>query len=625
MFSLEKEIGQHKIYTYSVKDHNFLQYLKDLYSNETLESLHILDEDYNKFLNNECEGLENKETNLHKIFYNDIKTNPTFKKLYVGLVKDIYTHFFPNEPALIYQSFPSIRFQFPNNISVPPHCDSDDLGRHPLGEQNFLLPMTKMTGTTRLFIETEPKKGDYMGIDLNVGDIFYFNGNTCVHMNQSNKENYLRVSFDFRVLTPKDYMNYIMNTSVTNTNPRDVDKTRKSIKMVVGGYYQAMFKGTSVEENTQWHSIREPIVQTRPVFGEEETNACISYLQTGEPFITEFRKTTELESMLKSYIGVNQCYMTTSGTTAIMTALLALDLPRNSDVIVPNYTMIATANAVRALGLNPIFIDVHPETFTIDLASVKKHRTPQTKAVIHVTLNNRSYDLHQLAEYCKSTGLYLIEDAAQSLGCFLNKQHYGTIGDIGCFSLSTPKIISTGQGGFVVTNNKILGDKMFKIKNFGRKSGGVEEYEEFGLNFKLTDIQSVIGIEQMKKVPARVVRMKEIYTQYKNGLGVSNSYTLLSDNDNPEWIPWFVDILVKDRTNLMKFLKQHQIDTRVCYPSIVDTEVYRNWQETSDREFPNSQTISETGLFLPTHFRLTDEEIRYICLIIRMFYKVDKE
>ncbi len=194
-----------------------------------------------------------------------------------------------------------------------------------------------------------------------------------------------------------------------------------------------MFPKANVEENMEWMHVKDSIMQTRPVFGLEETNACISYLQTGDPFLTEFRKTTELETELKRFIGAEHCFMTTSGTTAIMTALLALDLPKNSDVIVPNYTMIATANAVRALGFNPILVDVHPTTYTLDVETVKEYLTPSTKAVIHVSLNNRSHKLQELVDYCKEKNVYLIEDAAQSLGCFLDGKHYGTFGDIGCF------------------------------------------------------------------------------------------------------------------------------------------------------------------------------------------------
>lgn len=616
MFEFQREFGQHKIFTYDINKYNFREYLQRLYGTSDLEHIDLLSEDYKKFIAGEYTSLENKETDLQKKFYTDIKTRGEFKWLYISLIKDIFEQFFPNEKALVYQSFPSIRFQFKHNIAVPAHCDSDDLGKHPLGERNFLLPITDMKKSTRLFIESEPKKGDFQGMDLVPGELLYFNGNTCIHKNETNVEDFVRISFDFRVLTLEDYKRYILENEITQTNPRDVDKERKPVKMLVGGYYQLMWKNTSVEENMNWFSIKSPIMQTRPVFGKEEADATHAYMTTGDPFYTEFRETTALETKLKEFIGVKNCFMTTSGTTAIMTALLALGVKKDDEVIVPNYTMIATANAVRALGAVPKLVDVNAKSFTLDLETVKASITDRTKVVIHVSLNNRSTDLQDIVDYCHSHKILVLEDAAQSLGCWLNGKHYGTFGDIGCFSLSTPKIISTGQGGFVVTNNDDLASHVFKIKNFGRKSGGIEEYSEFGLNFKFTDLQAVIGSEQFKKLPARVQRMKEIYALYRSELGEkTTNYELLGGLGNPSWIPWFVDILVSNRAELMTFLKKHNIDTRVCYPSIHATEFYA-----IQGNYTNTDTISTNGLFLPTHFALTNTEILYVAHILKLYY-----
>lgn len=615
MFDHKRTIGQHNIYSLNEGKYNFREYLENLYETSDLEHIHQQSEDYAKFVKGELASLENKETDLQKKFYTDIKTNDTFKRIYVSLIKDIYSHFFPEEDYLIYQSFPSIRFQFMNNIAVPAHCDSDSLGKHPLGEKNFLIPITEMKRTTRLFIETEPKKGDFTGIDLERGEMFYFNGNTCIHMNEVNQEDFVRISFDFRIMKPSDYLHYIRQNEITSTNPRDVDKERKPVKMLVGGYYQMMKKGTGVEENLNWYFNKQTIMQTRPCFDEKEADACSRYMRTGDPFLTEFRETTALENRIKEFIGVKYCNMTTSGTTAIMTALIALGVKKDDEVIVPNYTMIATANAVRALGAIPKLVDVNKDTYTLDLKTVMENVNERTKVVIHVTLNNRSCELQQIVDYCHGKGILVLEDAAQSLGCRINGKHYGTFGDIGCFSLSTPKIISTGQGGFVITNNDELATRIFRIKNFGRKSGGVEEYSEFGLNFKFTDLQAVVGIEQMKKLPDRVIRMKEIFQHYKEGLGEHEKYILLGDCGNEEWIPWFIDILVDHREELSLFLKKHGVDTRVCYPSIHSTEFYA-----IEGGFPNTEEISKNGLFLPTHFMLTNEEIIYICSILKLYY-----
>jgi perosamine synthetase len=608
-FTIERQFGDHAILNYNTDKYKFKEQLQHIFHIEDLSQIHTISKDYAEYQEGNISNLQDIEADLHKQFYTAIKSNDTFKKSYCDLVKDIFNHFFSEEDVLIYQSFPSIRFQFIGNMAVPAHCDSDSIGKHPLGEKNFLIPITDMKNTARLFIESEPEKGDFQGVDLKYGNLFYFNGNRCIHYNQTNQENFTRISFDFRVILLKDYMNYIMQESVTTTNPRDPKGERKPVKMVVGGYYHCIFKDDSTEKILNWHFQKDKIIQTRPSFNELEAKACYDYMTTGDPFITEFKKTTELEDAFKNFIGAKHCFMTTSGTSALTLAYLAIDIKPGDEIIVPNYTMVATANSVKLLGAIPVLADVDAETFTLTLAEIKKKITPKTKAIVHVSLNNREKGLREIAQYCKENSLYLIEDAAQSLGCFNNGQHFGTFGDIGCFSLSTPKIISTGQGGFVVTNNDEFASRLWKIKNFGRKAGGLEEYDMFGLNFKFTDIQAVIGIEQFKKLPERIERMKEIYMLYQENIS-----TLLPSMGN-EWIPWFIDLKTDNRNSLIHFLNQHNIQTRVTYPSLHTLSMYTG----NDSELLNSLDISTNGVFLPSHLLLTNSEINFIGRCVRCF------
>jgi perosamine synthetase len=618
MFEIKKVFGNHKVLHYDIEKFPFRRFIQELYKTDNIEDLHNISKDYKKYNDGEHNTLENIETDLQKIFYTNIKSESTFKELYCNFIANLYKEIFPEEDYLIYQTFPSIRFQYPNNIAVPPHCDSDKLGKHPLGEINFLLPITLMKGSTRIFIESEPSKGDYQGVDLEYGDIFFFNGNKCIHYNEKNIENYLRISFDFRVMKKNDYMAYIMNMGVTQTNPRDAYKERVPLKICVGGYYQCMFKNQNIKEYTNWFTNTQFILQTRPIFNASEGEACEKYFNNGDPFLTEFKETEKLESQLSKIIGVKHCFMTTSGSTALVVALLACGIGIGDEVLVPNYTMVASANAVKLLGAKPILIDVDEDTYTINLGTIRKYITHNTKAILHVSLNNRSKDIESIVAFSKENGIFLIEDAAQSLGCRINRKHYGTFGDIGCFSLSTPKIITTGQGGFVVTNNDELSKKIICIKNFGRSSGGVEEYNTFGLNFKFTDIQAVIGQAQLTKLDERVKRMREIYNIYATELkDVSGIKILEAQTD--EWIPWFIEIFHEQRDVLSYFLKQHNIGTRITYPCIHTTEPYYKEYLSTLMDFSNSKNISSKGLFLPSHTSLTDNDIKYICSIIRIY------
>lgn len=604
---LNSTFGQHNIYKINKSKHTFLEYFKTLYQCENLQQLHLKSQDVKNNLN-----LTDVETDLHKIFYKDIKTNTTFKQLYCDLIKDIYENLFPDEEVFIFQSFPSIRIQYFNNTVIPPHYDSDNLGKHPIGEKNFILPITKMYGTNRIFIESEPGKGDFQGIDLEYGDLFYFNGNKCTHYNEKNIENDIRISLDFRIILLKDYKTYMNQSNITYTNPRD---DRIPVKMTIGGYYQMCFKNNLKNIYDNWFIVKEKIMQTRPNFDINEANACFEYMKTGENFVTEFKQTMQLEKMITDFTGSKYCVMTTSGTTALMLAFYSLNIGKDDDVIVPNYTMIASINSIKAVGANPIIVDVDNETGTLSKEIIEKYVTEKTKAVLHVSLNNRTKNLEEILEYCNNNNLFLVEDAAQSLGCFLNKKHIGTYGNIGCFSLSTPKIISTGQGGFLITDDENLYKKINMIKNFGRKEGGSEVYEVFGLNLKFTDIQAVIGIEQMKKLPYRIKRMREIFDLYYKELSNLSSLCKIIQPPNDEWIPWFIDIFVEERDKLAIFLNNHNIQTRITYPEINKTPMYL-----SDNELVNSKYISTNGLFLPSHTLLTNDEIKYICEIIKLYF-----
>jgi perosamine synthetase len=609
MFAHSTSFGDHVVYNYNPEQYKFRELVESIYSTK-VDDLQSISTDFSSL---EKGTLQDIETDLHKKFYSAIKSSDTFKSTYCKLIRDIANQFFPNEPALIYQSFPSIRFQFIGNKSVPQHCDSDDLGCHPLGERNFLLPITKMTGTTRLFIESKPGVQDFSGIDMDYGQLLYFNGNTCVHRNEVNTENFMRISFDFRVITVSDYMKYISTSTIAQTNPRDPNNSRKPVRLTVGGYYQCMFKDDSDEDMMKWFSHKDLLLQTRPVFDSSEKTACSEYFSTGDPFLTEYTVTQTLEKELCRVTGAPYCFMTPSGTSALMIALLACNIGPGDEVIVPDYTMVATANAIKVLGARPILVDVDPSTYTVNLDTIKSAVTSRTRAVIHVSLNNRSINLEEIAKYCKNINVYLIEDAAQSLGCTLNGIQYGLYGDIGCFSLSSPKIITTGQGGFVVTKNPNLAGALRQCKNFGRIDGGSEVYTTFGLNCKFTDIQAAIGLAQLKKLPERVHRMREMFDMYANNLSGLQSIRIVPAL-NDEWIPWFIEIETLQRDKVAEFLKLHLIQTRITYPTIHTLPIYNE-----SGLFPNASHISKNGLFLPTHFQVSNDNINYICRLLRIF------
>ena len=469
-----------------------------------------------------------------------------------------------------------------------------------------------MNGTRTIFIESECDKKDFKSVSLDYGELFYFNGNKCTHYNERNSEDKLRISLDFRIMLLNEYNEYIKNWDIdtVTSNPRDLLKSRDPLKMIVGGYYQMTYLNENIDSMINWFKIDKFLMQHRPTFEKEEADAVYKYM-LDDTFITEHKKTEELEKVICEYIGCKHCIMTTSGTSAIILALMALNLKDNDMVIVPNYTMIATINAVKMLGLIPIIADVNKNSGTLDVSNIKKCMNDNVKCVIHVSLNNRTTELDEIVKYCRNEGIDLIEDAAQSLGCKVNNKSIGTFGKIGCFSLSTPKIISTGQGGFLITNCDHLNEQVRMLKNFGRKESGKDDFISFGINLKFTDLQAVIGLEQMKKMNYRVKRMREIYDLYY--LNLKDIVEMKEINDK-DWIPWFVDIYLDDREELVKYLKKHKIGSRVVYGEINKTPIYFN-----DNILENSNYICNNGLFLPSYITLTNNDIIHICNIIKLF------
>jgi len=364
--------------------------------------------------------------------------------------------------------------------------------------------------------------------------------------------------------------------------------------------------------------LKNPILQMEPWFDNAEASAVYKYMKSGG-WLMEFTKTRELEKMITNYTGAKYCTMTVNGTISLIVALLALGLERDDQVLVPNMTMIATPNAVVLLGIKPILVDVKADTLCLDLTNAEEKLTKKTKAVIYVAMNGRSGDMDEVVRFCNKHGLYLLEDAAQALGSFYKGKHLGTFGDIGSFSFSVPKVITTGQGGALVTNKTGYIEKIRKIKDFGRISGGSDIHNDWGWNFKYTDLQAVIGIEQMKKLSKRLKRKKKIYERYMKGLENVRQVKFLKTN-LVDTSPWFIDIFTQNPNSLSKFLKTKGIGTRRIYPPISSQKIYKPFDGSTG--FPISEKFASRGLWLPSSSKLSDKDIDTVVWHIKNYFGV---
>lgn len=355
-----------------------------------------------------------------------------------------------------------------------------------------------------------------------------------------------------------------------------------------------------------------------PWFDIEEKKAICEYMDEGG-WITEFKNTQKFEEMIAEYTNVKHCIVVNNGTISLTLAALATGIKAGDEVIVPNYTMIATPNSVKMIGAMPVFVDVEPETLCLDIELTKKAITSKTRAIMLVTSNGRypKAGIGSFERFCNENKLFLIEDSAQSLGSFYpDGRHIGTAGIIGSFSFSAPKVISTGQGGALVTNDDIIAKKIRNLKDFGRSRGGIDIHDSIGYNFKFTELQAVIGIEQMKKLEWRVQRKKEILVLYQNLLKDVPQITFF-DQDIENTTPWFIDVLANQRDKLQLYLKERGIGTRFMYPPINKQVAYN-----LPGEHPVSNTVGEKGLWLPSSSKLKNEDVEYVCKEIRAFYSI---
>ncbi|NVO02181.1 MAG: DegT/DnrJ/EryC1/StrS family aminotransferase [Bacteroidetes bacterium] len=358
------------------------------------------------------------------------------------------------------------------------------------------------------------------------------------------------------------------------------------------------------------------INQMEPWFGLEEKEALNQYMDEGG-WLTEFKRTAEFEKRIAEYTGAKHCIVVNNGTISLTLIAMAAGIVAGDEVIVPNYTMIATPNSLKMFGAIPVFVDVEKETLCMDIECARKAITTKTKAIFLVTSNGRypKAGIEAFQKLCDDHNLVLLEDAAQSLGSFYpNGEHQGTIGLAGSFSFSAPKVISTGQGGAIITNNEKMIYKLKRLKDFGRSGGGNDIHDSIGFNFKFTEMQAVIGNEQMKKLPWRVERKKEIYRTYKNNLAEVKDVKFF-EQDLDATTPWFIDVFAENRNELMVFLKENNIGSRLMYPPINKQAAYN-----VEGNHPVSNLVGEKGLWLPSASQLTNRDIEFICKKIINYY-----
>jgi perosamine synthetase len=321
------------------------------------------------------------------------------------------------------------------------------------------------------------------------------------------------------------------------------------------------------------------------------------------------------EETFAAWMGSNHALSCCNGTLALHLPLLALDVRPGDEVLVPSLTYIATANVVRYCGATPILVDCLPDTWNIDPADMENKITARTKGVIPVHLYGNPCDMDAILEIAQRHNLFVVEDAAECHGATYKGKKAGTFGVAGVFSFFGNKIITTGEGGMVVTDNQHLAEKMRIFKGQGMDPQRRYWFPITGYNYRMTNIEAAIGLAQLENVSDHIAARRRIADWYCEELAELADYlSLQKETPNAESVWWMYSVLLSrnakiSRDELMTALANDGIETRpLFYPMHVMPAFY---DENAD--CPVSEDISARGINLPTHALLTRDDVQYIC------------
>lgn len=341
------------------------------------------------------------------------------------------------------------------------------------------------------------------------------------------------------------------------------------------------------------------------------SNAILNQHISQGPLVAKF------EQEVARYLGVPYAIATTSGSMALLLSLYVIGIKPGDEIIIPSRSWIATAHAPFLLGAKLVFIDVEQDRPLIDINAIEAQINQNTKAIIPVHLGGAAADMKKINEIARRYNLYVIEDAAQALGSKNSEGYLGTQGDLGCFSLSVAKIISTGQGGIIVTRNEELYKKMVLMRTQGVGDVFNAQWCIPGLNFRFTDILASIGSIQLSLLDSRKKKVTEIYKKYVQGLdGGSNFINIIPIDYSSGEVPVYVEALCSSRSELINFLAMNGIETRPFYPNMSSAAYFKN-----NNKYLNSEKFAERGVYLPSGPEQSSESISYVIEKIKSFYK----
>jgi perosamine synthetase len=355
------------------------------------------------------------------------------------------------------------------------------------------------------------------------------------------------------------------------------------------------------------------VSQVQPWLGDAERDAAAACFE--REWLTEGPQAAYLRDQLSALTGAPHVALAPNGTLGLFLALLALDLPRGSEVVMPSFTFMATASAAVFAGLKPVLVDVDPHTFSATPEAFARAVTPRTSALVPVHIYGQAAYAEEVAALGERLDLPVLEDAAQACGVRYRGRHAGTLGTLGVLSFFADKSVTMGEGGAVLTHDAALARRLKLLRNQGRESSGTFVHEALGMNFRVTDMQCAVGNVQLGRLEhVRADRLRR-YALYEEGLRGLPGLEMMAVDPESEFIPFRFPFLCRRMPEVRSALEAAGVQTRSmfyplhrqpCLKGVID-----------EVALPVSERLYEQGLCLPIHQGVTDAEVARIVSIVR--------
>lgn len=345
---------------------------------------------------------------------------------------------------------------------------------------------------------------------------------------------------------------------------------------------------------------------------------CIAsgWISSEGPYVARF------EQAWADYCGARYGVAVSSGSAALEIAVRSLNLPAGSEVILPSFTIITCALAVLASGCTPVLVDCDPDTWCMDVQAVEQAITDKTKAVMPVHIYGHPVDMTPMMAIAKKHGLYVIEDAAEAHGAEVDGRRVGAIGNLGCFSFYANKIITTGEGGMVVTNDPDLAERLRYHRNICFKPDRRFLHDDLGRNFRITNLQAALGVAQVEEADRYVATKIRNAARYTDDLTGVDGLRLPVQRPWAKNVYWMYGIVLDENTGmtataLAEELNRHGIATRPFFVGMHRQPALRRLGLFDGVAMPETDRIADNGLYLPSGLKLSEEEIDYTCARLR--------